>query len=193
MIEFLRGEVRSLSPTDVVIDVGGIGLSLSISLTTFDCIRGLSEVQLLVYEQIKEDSWTLFGFASEEERRLFMALISVSSVGAQTARIMLSSMAPQELAGLIVAGDVAALKRVKGIGAKTAERIVLELRGKVQGIAGGYVPQVANGAASEAQQALVALGFASAATEKAVQEACRKQPGATAEELIRAALACLRG
>ena len=191
MIDYLQGAVVSLSPTDVVIETGGIGFNLLISLSTFDAIQGCTQVRLLVHEQVREDGWTLYGFYDREERTLFKALIGVSGVGAQTARVMLSSNSPKELASLITSGDIGGLKRVKGIGARTAERIIVELRDKLDGLVGSTTAiSTASAGTEEAVEALVALGFTRNTTEKAVTQVSR--PGMSVEDLIRAALQELR-
>lgn len=193
MIDYIRGRVARISPTEVTLDVGGIGYALLISLTTFDKINGMSEAELLVYENIKEDSWTLYGFASEEERELFKSLISVSGVGAMTARLMLSSMQPAELASLIVAGDSAALRRIKGIGTRTSERIVVELKDRLGTLPMGKQAGRESEASKEAVQALVALGFQLGACQRAVQKVEKAGGGQSTEELIKRALQELRG
>ena len=131
MIEYIRGILDELTPTQATIEAHGVGYLLNISLNTYTALQGKSEARLFVYESIREDAWTLFGFATKQERELFLMLISVSGVGGNTARTMLSSFSAPELAGLIMEGNERMLKTVKGLGAKTAQRIIVELRDKV--------------------------------------------------------------
>ena len=131
MIEYIRGILDELTPTQATIEAHGVGYILNISLNTYTALQGKSEARLFVYESIREDAWTLYGFATKQERELFLMLISVSGVGGNTARTMLSSFSAPELAGLIMDGNERMLKTVKGLGAKTAQRIVVELRDKV--------------------------------------------------------------
>ena len=131
MIEYIRGILDELTPTQATIEAHGVGYILNISLNTYTALQGKSEARLFVYESIREDAWTLYGFATKQERELFLMLISVSGVGGNTARTMLSSFSAPELAGLIMDGNERMLKTVKGLGAKTAQRIIVELRDKV--------------------------------------------------------------
>ena len=135
MIEYIKGSVASLSPTAVVVENGsGIGFRLNITLPTFSALEGSNEAMLYVHEAIRDDAWTLYGFATELEREHFRSLIGVSGVGASTAVIILSSLRGDELAAVIATGDVKRLKSIKGIGAKTAERIIVDLRDKIKGV-----------------------------------------------------------
>ncbi|MDE7397459.1 MAG: Holliday junction branch migration protein RuvA, partial [Muribaculum sp.] len=135
MIEYIKGTITSLTPTAVTVETVGIGYQLNVSLPTYEKLQAESNnstVKLLVHEVIREDAWTLFGFLSERERTLFRQLIGVSGVGANTARVILSAYAIDELEGIIASGNVAQLKKVKGIGAKTAERIIVDLKDKIK-------------------------------------------------------------
>ena len=131
MIEYIRGILDELTPAQATIEAHGVGYLLNISLNTYTALQGKSEARLFVYESIREDAWTLFGFATKQERELFLMLISVSGVGGNTARTMLSSFTTAELANLIMEGNERMLKTIKGLGAKTAQRIIVELRDKV--------------------------------------------------------------
>jgi len=126
MYEYLRGKIADSSPAHVVIDVNGIGYFLNISLNTYTKLNKKSEITLLIHENIREDAFSLYGFIDDVERNLFRQLISVSGIGANTARMMLSSMAPDEISNAILTGNVAVLKAIKGIGAKTAQRVIVD-------------------------------------------------------------------
>ncbi|MBR1792640.1 MAG: Holliday junction branch migration protein RuvA [Bacteroidales bacterium] len=195
MYEYISGKLTSLNTTQAVIDCGGVGYLLEISLTTFDKIQHLrdtsSPAKLFVHEVIREDAHQIFGFADEIERSLFRLLISVSGVGANTARVMLSTLTAVELSSAIASQDEATIKRIKGIGAKTAQRIVLELHDKVAtlgtmsaavGTSTGMGISISK---QEALSAMTMLGFAKSAVEKVLQTL---DGSLTAEELIREAL-----
>lgn len=128
MIEYIKGEVVELTPTYAVIDCHGIGYNLNISLNTYTAVQGNKTVQLYVYESIREDSYTLFGFASRDERTIFLLLIGVSGIGGQSARMVLSAFTPQEFCNVVSAGDERQLRSVKGIGPKAAQRIIVDLK-----------------------------------------------------------------
>ena len=195
MLDYIKGSVVELQPARVVIDCNGVGYDVNLSLTTFSAIQGKESVKLYVYEQIREDAWTLYGFSSREEREMFLLLISVSGVGAGTARMMLSSMNPSELAATIGSENWSLLKNIKGIGPRTAQRIVVELKDKVGtalgGVALGSAIEAAtstSAAAEEAVSALTMLGFAAPASRKVVSGIIKKNPGLRAEEIIKMAL-----
>ena len=135
MIEYLNGELAELSPTLAVIDVGGVGYGLNISLTTFDALKDSKKAKLYVYESIREDAYILYGFATKDEREVFVALLSVSGVGGNTARTILSAFSPDEFRMVVANEDSRALKSVKGIGLKTSQRIIVDLKDKLK--AGG--------------------------------------------------------
>ncbi len=196
MIEYIKGEIVELTPTRMILECGGIGYELNISLNTYSAFNGKTSGKLYIYEVIREDAHALFGFAAREERELFLLLISVSGVGPNTARMILSSLSPSELVTAIGSKDEAALTAVKGIGLKTAQRILVELRNKVKtlGAAVGETPSAApaSGAvAEEAVAALVMLGFQKAASQKAVASILRSTPSLAVEQVIKTALRML--
>ncbi|MDR1226281.1 MAG: Holliday junction branch migration protein RuvA [Prevotellaceae bacterium] len=191
MYEYIKGQLAELTPTYAVVDVSGLGYMVNISLQTFSKLADQKEVMLYIHQQIREDAHLLYGFCDKEERELFCLLISVSGVGASTARIMLSSLTGGELTGAIATGNIAVLKGVKGIGLKTAERIVVDLKDKVTKVAAGASASSlasVNSVCTEAAAALLALGFPKPATEKAVDAAFKQNGSLNVETLIRAAL-----
>lgn len=187
MYEYISGRLASVTPANAVIDCGGVGYLLEITLTTYSRIQESAEVRLWVHEIVREDAFQLYGFYSVEERDMFRLLIGVSGVGASTARMALSSMTVEELSGAIASQDAKAVQRVKGVGCKTAQRIVLELQDKVG--AAGAVSSAAAPAASrnkeEALSAMVMLGFPKAAADKVLQGLASTL---TVEELVKEAL-----
>ena len=192
MYEYISGKVASVTPATAVIDCGGVGYLLEITLNTYGAIQHAAEARLWVQEVIREDAHLLFGFATTEERTMFRLLTGVSGVGAATARMMLSSMTVEELSRAISAQDAKTVQRVKGVGAKTAQRIVLELHDKVDEGAGAVLAQMAAGGSAaasaskdEAVSALVMLGFPKGVAEKAVAQL---DASLTVEELIKEAL-----
>jgi len=195
MLDYIKGEITELTPASVVIETGGLGYIASISLNTYSALNGLSSCKLYVYESIREDAHQLFGFMEKRERELFLHLISVSGIGANTARMVLSSIAPYELEGIISSGNANALKAVKGIGSKTAERIIIDLKDKIR-VSGNSVnmpaPAGASGeAAKEAVAALTMLGFNLIASQKVVAKIEKEHPAFTVEEIIKNALKVL--
>lgn len=190
MIAHIQGKLVEKSPTDVVIDCNGVGYQLHISLYTFSKIPDQENLKLFTFLQIKEDGHTLFGFADKQERELFKLLISVSGVGANTARTMLSSLQPQQIIQAIASEDVALIQGVKGIGAKTAQRVILDLKDKVIKIYNvDDVSQVLNNTnKEEALSALEVLGFNRKLAEKVVDKILKESPNASVEELIKLAL-----
>lgn len=193
MIAHIRGPISEKNPSCVVIDCHGVGYSLQISLHTYEKIGTSTEVKLLTYLSIKEDSHTLFGFADEEERQLFLQLVSVNGVGAGTARMMLSSMKPAEVKHAISSGNWNLLKTIKGIGPKTAQRIVIDLQDKVKQLTMAPAGGGSGGSAvmQEALSALLALGFARGDAEKALLKMKQSNPGMTVEELVKQTLKTL--
>ena len=200
MIEYVRGILDELTPTQATIECHGVGYILNISLNTYTALQGKGEARLFVYEAIREDAWTLFGFATKQERELFLLLISVSGVGGNTARTMLSSFSASELAGLIMEGNERMLKTVKGLGAKTAQRIIVELKDKVVslGISATSVSDSNDSAATmnsevynEAFEALKMLGFPPAPVAKTVKAILKDEPSAPVEKVIKMALKML--
>ena len=200
MIEYIRGILDELTPTQATIEAHGVGYLLNISLNTYTALQGKSEARLFVYESIREDAWTLFGFATKQERELFLMLISVSGVGGNTARTMLSSFSTPELATLIMEGNERLLKTVKGLGAKTAQRIIVELHDKVvnlgiestSSIDGKTTPSIQNSEVyNEAFEALKMLGFPPAPVAKTVKAILKDTPDAPVEKVIKMALKML--
>ena len=185
MIEYLVGTIVELTPAYVVLDIGGVGYYVNISLTTFEQIQSKKDVKIYVHQIIREDSFTLYGFGTKEERELFRLLISVSGIGAATARLMLSSLKPDELRQAIITGDVQLIKSVKGIGVKTAQRVIIDLKDKIGGSdESGILPAISP-ISQEAIEALVTLGFARKAVEKAVRKVLKDSPSATVEQIIK--------
>lgn len=194
MIDYIRGKVVVLSPAAVTIETGsGIGFRLSITLPTYTSLEGRNEAMLYVHEAIREDAWTLYGFADERERELFRSLIGVSGVGAATAVIILSSLQGDELSAVIASGDVKKLKSIKGIGSKTAERIIVDLRDKIKAVPDTLFKQVAakTEAYDEALGALQMLGFDRKQSEKVLTALFDKEPGLKVETAIKRALSML--
>ncbi|MDX5321329.1 MAG: Holliday junction branch migration protein RuvA [Bacteroidota bacterium] len=197
MYAHFTGKVSSINPTSVVVDCGGVGYELHISLYSYAQLKELKEAKVYAHLVVKEDAHTLYGFVDEAERQLFRQLISVQGIGASTARMILSSTPPQDLVSAIIQGNVALLKSVKGVGPKSAQRIVLELQDKLQkqDMEAGYSLSFASGnqQKSEAVDALVMLGFAKSAVEKAVSKIL-DAPGSAelqVEEIIKRALKTL--
>lgn len=201
MIEYIRGIVDELTPTQAIIEAkSSVGYALSISLNTYTAIQNKNEVRLFVYEVIREDAYLLFGFATRTERELFELLISISGVGGQTARMILSAFTPADLANIVQSEDVRSLKSVKGIGPKAAQRIIVELKDKMTNFMGsGTASQTAEGAnvtvsspvVDEAVQALAVLGFSPAPTQKVVMQIVKDDPSIPVEGIIKKALKML--
>ena len=196
MIDYIKGELTDLSPAFATIEVAGIGYGLNISLNTFSAIQGKKEVKLYVYEAIREDAHVLFGFLNKKEREMFLLLITVNGVGANTARMMLSGMSVAELCSAISTGNARLIQNVKGIGKMTAQRIIVDLRDKIValGIAdeipagGSIVVPVNNAVKDEAVSALTMLGFAPAPSQKVVLQIIQQQPDAPVETVVKLAL-----
>lgn len=198
MIEFIRGEVAELTPTYAVIDCGGVGYLANISLNTYSALENQKEAKLFIHEAIREDAYQLFGFCTTAEREVFRLLTSVSGVGAQTARIMLSAMTAAELKNVIMSEDVKSLKGIKGIGLKTAERIVVELKDKMAkadiGQAEGTLPLAPSASPAvkeEALQALEVLGYNKAQASKAIDKILADNPDLKVEGVVKAAFKML--
>lgn len=197
MIDYIKGEISELTPACAIIETSGIGYFINISLPTYTVLFGKSDAKLFVYEVIREDAHVLYGFINQTERQLFLLLISVSGIGANTARMIMSSYSAQEIQEMIAAGNASALSSIKGIGIKTAQRIIVDLKDKILKIAGGgtlmqnsFVSQY-NELKEEAISALVMLGFVSAAATKAVDKVIKEQPGLKVEQVIKQALKLL--
>ena len=192
MIEFIQGKIEELTPTQAVLHTqGGVAYDLNISLYTYSAIQGKDEARLYVYEALREDAYVLYGFSGKQERELFLMLISVSGIGGASARMILSSFTPSELTGIISSGNDSLLKKVKGIGAKTAQRIIVDLHDKIGASQSDEMPLglqtgVQTGqVATEAITAMVTLGFPQAASQKVVQAILKEQEGLTVEAVIR--------
>lgn len=193
MYEYISGRVAEVAPTYAVIDAGGVGYCLNISLETFSAIEHAAEAKLYVHFVVREDAQLLYGFATKIERELFRLLLSVSGVGGNTARMILSTYSPHELQGIISTGNAVLLKNVKGLGLKTAQKIIVELSGKLTALAvqtdiAGMPASPSAETADEALAALVMLGFARTAAEKVLRAVLREVPGASVEEIVRMAL-----
>jgi holliday junction DNA helicase RuvA len=193
MITYVKGNITHKSPTYIVVEAAGIGYHINISLHTYAQVEKLEAVKILTHLYIKEDSHTLYGFADAAERSLFAHLISVSGIGPNTAQLMLSAMNPEEMRAAVVGEDVNALKRIKGVGPKTAKRIILDLKDKLLKDAGGeasaLAPQMDNTIREEALSALVALQFNRIKAQKALNKVLKTQPSdANVEILIKLAL-----
>ncbi len=189
MYEYIKGEIAELTPAYAVVETGGVGYYLIISLNTYTELQSRREALVYIHFVVREDAQILYGFASREERELFRQLIGVSGVGGNTARMVLSTYAPRELTNIIATGNDALLRNVKGLGLKTAQKIIVELKDKVglassvgAGMSGGQGPY------DEALAAMTMLGFARTASSKAVETIIRENPSASVEEVVRLAL-----
>lgn len=196
MIEYIKGELTDLTPALATVEAAGVGYGLNISLNTFSAIQGRKEVKLYVYEAIREDAHVLYGFVNKKEREMFLLLITVNGVGANTARMMLSGMSANELCNAISTGNAKLIQSIKGVGKMTAQRIIVDLRDKIVtlGIAdeipvGGSVQMPVNNAVKdEAVSALTMLGFAPAPSQKVVVAILKEQPDAPVEQVVKLAL-----
>lgn len=193
MIEYIKGNVSECNPAYAVIDINGIGYLLNISLTTFSALENAKDAKLLVHEIIREDTHQLYGFATDDERELFRLLIGVSGIGANTARMILSALAPGELRAVITAGDHKPLKNVKGIGVKTAQRIIVDLRDKIKPSEDTFTFQPARKSDDydEALAALLMLGFTRQQTVKTLDAIFDADPSVKVEVAIKRALAMM--
>ncbi len=190
MIEYISGNIIELNPAHAVLDLNGIGYYVSISINTYTALSSKKAVKLYIHEVIREDAHNLFGFYDLDERELFRNLISVSGVGANTGIVFLSSLSPSELKTAIITGDVNRLKSVKGIGLKTAQRLIVELKEKLskEPATADIFMSSNNTNREEALSALQTLGFAKKAAEKALDGALKANQGSSVEELIKVAL-----
>jgi Holliday junction DNA helicase RuvA len=193
MIAHLQGKLVEKNPTDVVIDCGGVGYQVHISLHTFSLIPNAENIKLYTHLQIKEDAHTLFGFVEKSEREIFRMLLSVSGIGANIARTMLSSIEPRQIINAIASGDVLVIQSIKGIGNKTAQRVILDLKEKVLKLYDlDEVSVVQNNTnRDEALSALEVLGFIRKTSEKVVEKIVKEDPEATVETIIKKALKSL--
>jgi len=191
MYDYFNGKLVFKSPTHVILDVGGIGYYVHISLTTYSLIKDQENCKLFISFQVREDAHTLFGFATEGERHLFNHLISVSGIGPNTGRMMLSSATPEEIQSAIVNGQVAMIQKIKGIGPKTAQRVILELQDKLKK-QGDHalipLPIAKQSVPDEALSALVMLGFGKAQVEKVLTSLVQSDDSLSVEDLIKQAL-----
>lgn len=197
MIEYIKGELTEVTPAYAVVEAHGVGYGLNISLNTYSGIQNKKEVKLYAFESIREDAHVLFGFASKQEREMFLLLITVSGVGANTARMILSAMSAAELCNVISTGNEKMLKTVKGIGLRTAQRIIVDLKDKIatsaiaEEMPAGIVVQTAavnNEVRDEAIGALTMLGFAPAPSAKVVSAILSDNPQLPVEQVVKLAL-----
>lgn len=198
MIEYIKGELAEATPALAVVDCNGVGYGINVSLNTYSAIQGKKEVKLFIYEAIREDAYVLYGFSTKQERELFLLLISVPGIGGNTARMILSALSPRELCNVISTGNDKLLKTVKGIGLKTAQRIIVDLKDKIAstdleetGTVASVRTTVNSEIYEEAVAALVMLGFAQAPSQKAVINILKAEPDATVEQVIKLALKML--
>ena len=198
MIEYVRGELAELSPATAVIDCNVVGYAANISLNTYSAIQGKKTCKLFIYEAIREDAYVLYGFADKQEREIFLLLISVAGIGGNTARMILSALSPSELVSVISAENANLLKTVKGIGLKTAQRLIVELKDKIKTVgmaavgattsAGMLLQSATAEVQEEAVAALTMLGFAAAPSQKVVLAVLKEEPEAPVEKVIKLAL-----
>lgn len=192
MYDYIKGNISEIFPTEVIVECCGIGYSIMISLQTYDILKDCSEAKIYIYHYIREDDEQFYGFATKDERELFKLLISVSGVGVASARMMLSSLSDEEIRNAIMGEDVAKIKSIKGIGLKTAQRLILDLKDKI--IKGGGVDkanltiQESNNNIDEATTALINLGFTKANISKILPSILKSEPQASIETIIREAL-----
>ena len=192
MIDYIKGKIEVLTPTELTLETYGIGYHVLISLQTYEGLNGKSEATVYIHHYLREDEELYYGFATRDERELFRLLIGVSGIGASTARMMLSSLTSDEIRNAIITEDINQIKSIKGIGLKSAQRLILELKDKVVKGSGSEAPALfaaaPNGAADEATTALVMLGFTKANVNKAVTAVLKEKPSASLEEIIKLAL-----
>ena len=196
MIEYIKGELTDLTPALATVEAAGVGYGLNISLSTYSALQGKKEVKLYVYEAIREDAYVLYGFLNKKEREMFLLLITVNGVGANTARMMLSGMSVAELCNAISTGNARLIQSIKGIGKMTAQRIIVDLRDKIVALgiadeipAGGQMQApVNNQVKDEAVSALTMLGFSPAPTQKVVLQILQQQPDLPVEQVVKLAL-----
>lgn len=195
MIDYIKGTIIEITPTDIVLECHGIGYKILISLQTYEGLNGKTDSTVYIHHYLREDEELYYGFATKDERELFRLLIGVSGIGASTARMMLSSLTSDEIRNAILSEDINKIKSIKGIGLKSAQRLVLELKDKIVKGAGSESTTLfaANnsGVADEASTALVMLGFTKANVNKAVSAVLKEKPTATLEEIIKLSLKLL--
>ena len=191
MIDYIKGKTVELTPTDMVVECYGIGYRILISLQTYEGFNGKDDVTVYIHHYLREDEELYYGFSTKDERELFRLLIGVSGIGASTARMMLSSLTAEEIRNAIIAEDINKIKSIKGIGLKSAQRLILELKDKVVKGAGAdtsIFQNATNSTVEEAATALVMLGFTKPNVNKALTSVTKEKPGASVEELIKLAL-----
>ena len=192
MIDYIKGIIVELSPAELILENNGIGYSILISLQTFQALQDKKEATVYIFHYLREDAELFYGFATKDERELFELLISVSGIGVNSARMMLSSLSAEEIRQAILSEDIARIKSVKGIGVKSAQRLVLELKDKIVKGEGADSTELFGGNRSEiveeASRALVMLGFAQPAVNKAIQAVLKANPNAKVEQIIKSAL-----
>lgn len=191
MFDYIKGNIEELNPAEMILECGGIGYKLAISLYSYQKFRESDSNKVYIYQHLREDEETLYGFYDKDERWVFIHLISVSGIGPNTARMMLSSLSPDEVCAAIGTGDVNKIKTVKGIGLKTAQKIIIELKDKIAKGSGSDINlsgTVEGRISKEASSALMSLGFAKNAVEKVVHRIISKESGLTLEEVIKKAL-----
>jgi Holliday junction DNA helicase RuvA len=198
MIEYLKGDLTELTPTTATIECHGVGYLTHISLYTYTAIQNRPQVKLYVHEAIRDDAYQLYGFVDKRERELFLQLVSVSGIGGNTARTILSALNPNELCEVIASGNDKLLKMVKGIGGKTAQRIIVELKDKIAAVGGDdfsavvsekvLFAEVNNEVLDSAVAALTMLGYTAATSQKVVKAIIKEQPSVTIEAAIKEAL-----
>ena len=192
MYDYIKGKIEEINPAEMTLECGGIGYKIYISLQTFEALEGKTEAKIYIYHYIREDEESFYGFATKDEREIFKLLISVNGVGVGSARMMLSSLSDEELRNAIIGENVSRIKSVKGIGLKTAQRIILDLKDKI--VKGGGVSAtiptgtVNNAVIEEATIALVMLGFSKVNINKVLPDILKKNPDAKVEDLIKEAL-----
>lgn len=190
MIEYIKGDISEITPTNVVLENSGVGYFINISLNTFSLINNETKCKLFIHEVIREDAHTLFGFENRKEREIFRLLISVSGIGANTARMILSSMNAVEVENAILRSEVATFNKIKGIGTKTAQRVIVDLKDKVgKGDSENNIFEIQNNTIKEESlSALVMLGFSKKESEKLIDKVIKETKDITVEELIKEAL-----
>lgn len=192
MLDYINGKLAELTPAEAVIDCVGIGFSIQISLQTYEALKDKQEAKVYVHHYIREDDEQFYGFATKDERELFRLLISVSGVGVGSARMMLSSLTDEEIRNAILSEDTIRIKSVKGIGLKTAQRLILELKDKIVkgegSVQESQATKIDNNAVEEATTALVMLGFSKTNIGKVMPEILKANPAAKVEDIIKAAL-----
>ena len=191
MIEYIKGTLENLNPTEAIVECQGIGYKTLISLQTYEALNGNKDIKIYIHHYLREDEELFYGFATKEERNLFRLLIGVSGIGATTARMMLSSLTSDEIQNAILAEDINKIKSIKGIGLKSAQRLILELKDKVSKgdeSETSALFSAANSVIEEATTALVILGFTKQNVNKVISAVLKEKPGASLEEVIKMSL-----